>query len=150
MKELREKLCTLKSNIKRIALTLCLLLTVCFSANSQPISRNIIPSDSTKITHITITSDQLRTANLIFAEHKELSTLVPLLQQENTNLRIINKSWERTDSLRRSQLYQKNQIIAQQSVELDKMEKSMNTTLITTGSITGAAIIVTILCLCLK
>lgn len=150
MKELREKLCTLKSNIKRIALTLCLLLTVCFSANSQPISRNIIPSDSTKITHITITSDQLRTANLIFAEHKELSTLVPLLQQENTNLRIVNKSWERTDSLRRSQLYQKNQIIAQQSVELDKMEKSMNTTLITTGSITGAAIIVTILCLCLK
>lgn len=150
MKELREKLCTLKSNIKRIALTLCLLLTVCFSANSQPISRNIIPSDSTKITHITITSAQLRTANLIFAEHKELSTLVPLLQQENTNLRIVNKSWERTDSLRRSQLYQKNQIIAQQSVELDKMEKSMNTTLITTGSITGAAIIVTILCLCLK
>ena len=150
MKELREKLCTLKSNIKRIALTLCLLLTVCFSANSQPISRNIIPSDSTKITHITITSDQLRTANLIFAEHKELSTLVPLLQQENINLRIVNKSWERTDSLRRSQLYQKNQIIAQQSVELDKMEKSMNTTLITTGSITGAAIIVTILCLCLK
>ena len=150
MKELREKLCTLKSNIKRIALTLCLLLTVCFSANSQPISRNIIPSDSTKITHITITSDQLRTANLIFAEHKELSTLVPLLQQENANLRIVNKSWERTDSLRRSQLYQKNQIIAQQSVELDKMEKSMNTTLITTGSITGAAIIVTILCLCLK
>lgn len=123
---------------------------MCFSANSQPISRNIIPSDSTKITHITITSDQLRTANLIFAEHKELSTLVPLLQQENTNLRIVNKSWERTDSLRRSQLYQKNQIIAQQSVELDKMEKSMNTTLITTGSITGAAIIVTILCLCLK
>ena len=150
MKELREKLCTLKSNIKKIALTLCLLLTVYFSANSQPISRNIIPSDSTKITHITITSDQLRTANLIFAEHKELSTLVPLLQQENTNLRIVNKSWERTDSLRRSQLYQKNQIIAQQSVELDKMEKSMNTTLITTGSITGAAIIVTILCLCLK
>lgn len=150
MKELREKLCTLKSNIKRIALTLCLLLTVCFSANSQPISRNIIPSDSTKITHITITSDQLRTANLIFAEHKELSTLVPLLQQENTNLRIVNKSWERTDSLRRSQLYQRNQIIAQQSAELDKMEKSMNTTLITTGSITGAAIIVTILCLCLK
>ena len=123
---------------------------MCFSANSQPISRNIIPSDSTKITHITITSDQLRTANLIFAEHKELSTLVPLLQQENANLRIVNKSWERTDSLRRSQLYQKNQIIAQQSVELDKMEKSMNTTLITTGSITGAAIIVTILCLCLK
>lgn len=150
MKELREKLCTLKSNIKKIALTLCLLLTVCFSANSQPISRNIIPSDSTQITRITITSAQLRTANLIFAEHKELSTLVPLLQQENANLRIVNKSWERTDSLRRNQLYQKNQIISQQATELDKMEKSLQTSLVISGSVTGAAIIVTILCLCLK
>lgn len=140
----------LKSNIKKIALTLCLLLTVCFSANSQPISRSIIPSDSIKITRITITGDQLRTANLIFAEHKELSTLVPLLQQENTNLRIVNQTWERTDSLRRSQIYQKNQLISQQARELDKMEKSMNTSLAISGSVTGVAIIVTILCLCLK
>ena len=123
---------------------------MCFSANSQPTSRNIIPSDSTKITLITITSDQLRTANLIFAEHRELSTLVPLLQQENTNLRTINKTWERTDSLRRSQIYQKNQLILQQASEIDKMEKSMNTSLAVSGSITGVAIIVTILCLCLK
>ena len=150
MKELREKLCMLKSSIKKIALTLCLLLTVCFSANSQPISRSIIPSDSIKITRITITSDQLRTANLIFAEHKELSTLVPLLQQENTNLRIVNQTWERTDSLRRSQIYQKNQLISQQAREIDKMEKSMNTSLAISGSVTGVAIIVTILCLCLK
>lgn len=140
----------LKSNIKKIALTLCLLLTVCFSANSQPISRNIIPSDSTQITRITITSDQLRTANLIFAEHKELSILVPLLQQENTNLRIVNQTWERTDSLRKSQLYQKNQIISQQTTELDELEKSLHQSLVISGSVTGAAIIVTILCLCLK
>lgn len=123
---------------------------MCFSANSQPISRNIIPGDSTQVTRIVITSDQLRTANLIFAEHKEFKTLIPLLQQENQNLRIVNQSWERTDSLRRCQISQRNQIIAQQSSELDKMEKSMNATLITTGSITGAAVIVTILCLCLK
>ena len=140
----------LKSNIKKIALTLCLLLTVCFSANSQPISRNIIPSDSTQITRITITSDQLRTANLIFAEHKELSTLVPLLQQENTNLRIVNKSWERTDSIRRYQIQRQNQIISQQELDLNKMEKSLNRTLIIGGSVTGAAIIVTLLCLCLN
>lgn len=140
----------LKSNIKKIALTLCLLLTVCFSANSQPISRNIIPSDSTKITRITITSDQLRTANLIFAEHKELSTLVPLLQQENTNLRIVNQTWERTDSIRRYQIQRQNQIISQQELDLNKMEKSLNRTLIIGGSVTGAAIIVTLLCLCLN
>ena len=138
------------SSTKKIVLTLCLLLTVCFSANSQPISRNIIPGDSTQVTRIVITSDQLRTANLIFAEHKEFKTLIPLLQQENQNLRIINKSWERTDSLRRSQLYQKNQIISQQATELDKMEKSLQTSLVISGSVTGAAIIVTILCLCLK
>lgn len=140
----------LKSSTKKIVLTLCLLLTVCFSANSQPISRNIIPSDSTKVTLIPITSDQLRTANLIFAEHRELSTLVPLLQQENTNLRTINQTWERTDSLRRSQIYQKNQLILQQASEIDKMEKSLNTSLAVSGSVTGVAIIVTILCLCLK
>lgn len=140
----------LKSNIKKIALTLCLLLTVCFSANSQPISRNIIPSDSTKITRIIITSDQLRTANLIFAEHKELSTLVPLLQQENTNLRIVNQTWERTDSIRRYQIQRQNQIISQQELDLNKMEKSLNRTLIIGGSVTGAAIIVTLLCLCLN
>lgn len=97
-----------------------------------------------------ITSDQLRTANLIFAEHKELTALVPLLQQENTNLRAINQTWERTDSIRRYQIQRQNQIISQQELDLNKMEKSLNQTLIIGGSITGAAVIVTILCLCLN
>lgn len=123
---------------------------MCFSANSQPILRNIIPSDSTHVTQVIITSDQLRTANLIFAEHKELTTLVPLLQQENTNLRTINQTWERTDSIRRYQIQRQNQIISQQELDLNKMEKSLNQTLIIGGSITGAAVIVTILCLCLN
>ena len=123
---------------------------MCFSANSQSISRNIIPSDSTNVTQVIITSDQLRTANLIFAEHKELTALVPLLQQENTNLRTINQTWERTDSIRRYQIQRQNQIIAQQELDLNKMEKSLNQTLIIGGSITGAAVIVTILCLCLN
>lgn len=140
----------LKSSIKKIVLTSCLLLIVCFSANSQPISRNIIPSDSTHVTQVIITSDQLRTATLIFAEHKELTALVPLLQQENTNLRTINQTWERTDSIRRYQIQRQNQIISQQELDLNKMEKSLNQTLIIGGSITGAAVIVTILCLCLN
>lgn len=123
---------------------------MCFSANSQPISRNIIPSDSTHVTQVIITSDQLRTANLIFAEHKELTTLVPLLQQENTNLRTINQTWERTDSIRRYQIQRQNQIISQQELDLNKMEKSLNQTLVIGGSVTGAAVIVAILCLCLN
>ena len=97
-----------------------------------------------------ITSDQLRTATLIFAEHKELTAIVPLLQQENTNLRTINQTWERTDSIRRYQIQRQNQIISQQELDLNKMEKSLNQTLIIGGSITGAAVIVTILCLCLN
>lgn len=140
----------LKSSIKKIVLTSCLLLIVCFSANSQPISRNIIPSDSTHVTQVIITSDQLRTATLIFAEHKELTTLVPLLQQENTNLRTINQTWERTDSIRRYQIQRQNQIISQQELDLNKMEKSLNQTLVIGGSVTGAAVIVAILCLCLN
>lgn len=92
----------------------------------------------------------MRTANLIFAEHKELTTLIPLLQQENTNLRTINQTWERTDSIRRYQIQRQNQIISQQELDLNKMEKSLNQTLIIGGSITGAAVIVTILCLCLN
>jgi hypothetical protein len=123
---------------------------VCFSANSQSISRNIIPSDSTHVTQVVITSDQLRTANLIFAEHKELTTLVPLLQQENTNLRTVNQTWERTDSIRRYQIQRQNQIISQQESDLNKMEKSLNRTLIIGGSVTGAAVILAILCLCLN
>lgn len=140
----------LKSNIKKIVLTSCLLLIACFSANSQPISRNIIPSDSTHVTQVIITSDQLRTANLIFAEHKELTILVPLLKQENTNLRTINQTWERTDSIRRYQIQRQNQIISQQELDLNKMEKSLNQTLVIGGSVTGAAVIVAILCLCLN
>jgi hypothetical protein len=92
----------------------------------------------------------LRTATLIFAEHKELTTLVPLLQQENTNLRTINQTWERTDSIRRYQIQRQNQIISQQELDLNRMEKSLNQALIIGGSVTGAAVILTIVCLCLN
>ena len=48
----------------------------------------------------TLTKEQIKTANLIFVEHEELSKKVPLLEQQITNLESINKSWERTDSIR--------------------------------------------------
>jgi hypothetical protein len=92
----------------------------------------------------------LRTANLIFAEHKELTTIVPLLRQENTNLRVINQTWERTDSIRRYQIQRQNQIISQQELDLNRMEKSLNQALIIGGSVTGAVVILTIVCLCLN
>ena len=95
---------------------------------------------------ITITSDQLRTANLIFAEHKEYSRLVPLIQQENTNLQIINKTWERTDSIKTSQINQQYKMIERQNENIDKLKKSIKVR----NTVTGVSLITALLCLLLN
>lgn len=114
------------------------MLTVSYTANSQDTSR------------ITITSDQLRTTNLIFVEHAEYSKLIPLLKQENTNLQLINQSWIRTDSLKTVQLYHKNQMIEQQEKSMKQLEKSLNTSKTVGGAAIGVSIIAVVLCLFLK
>ena len=95
---------------------------------------------------ITITSDQLRTANLIFAEHKEFSRLVPLIQQENTNLQTINKTWERTDSIKTSQINQQYKMIERQNENIDKLKKSIKVR----NTVTGVSLITALLCLLLN
>ena len=95
---------------------------------------------------ITITSDQLRTANLIFAEHKEYSRLVPLIQQENTNLQTINKTWERTDSIKTSQISQQYKMIERQNENIDKLKKSIKVR----NTVTGVSLITALLCLLLN
>ena len=95
---------------------------------------------------ITITSDQLRTANLIFAEHKEFSRLVPLIQQENTNLQIINKTWERADSIKTSQINQQYKMIEKQNENIDKLKKSIKVR----NTVTGVSLITALLCLLLN
>ena len=95
---------------------------------------------------ITITSDQLRTANLIFAEHKEFSRLVPLIRQENTNLQIINKTWERTDSIKTSQINQQYKMIEKQNENIDKLKKSIKVR----NTVTGISLITALLCLLLN
>jgi hypothetical protein len=95
---------------------------------------------------ITITSDQLRTANLIFAEHKEYSKLVPLIQQENANLQIINKTWERTDSIKTSQINQQYKMIEKQNENIDKLKKSIKVR----NTVTGVSLITALLCLLLN
>ena len=95
---------------------------------------------------ITITSDQLRTANLIFAEHKEFSRLVPLIQQENANLQIINKTWERTDSIKTSQINQQYKMIEKQNENIDKLKKSIKVR----NTVTGISLITALLCLLLN
>lgn len=109
-------------------------MTLCSSMYSQDTSR------------ITITSDQLRTANLIFAEHKEFSRLVPLIQQENANLQIINKTWERTDSIKTSQINQQYKMIEKQNENIDKLKKSIKVR----NTVTGVSLITALLCLLLN
>lgn len=109
-------------------------MTLCSSMYSQDTSK------------ITITSDQLRTANLIFAEHKEFSRLVPLIQQENTNLQTINKTWERTDSIKTSQINQQYKMIERQNENIDKLKKSIKVR----NTVTGVSLITALLCLLLN
>lgn len=134
MKKLKEKLSMLNSSINKIVLTLCLLTIACSSIHSQDTSK------------IIITSDQLRTTNLIFAEHKQYSQLVPLLQKENLNLQTINQTWVRTDSIKSAQLYQKNQIISEQLIDMDRMRKTIKVG----GTVTGVSVLITVLCLILR
>ena len=150
MIELKKTLGTLKSSIQKIVLTLCLLLIVCFSAHSQDTSRITLKNDSLSTTIFKVTGEQLRTANLIFAEHKEFSQVIPLLRQENYNLQLINESWERTDSIKTVQLYNKNYIIDQQTVQIENLQKDLKTSLKVTGTVTGISIAIAVLCLLLK
>lgn len=95
---------------------------------------------------IIITSDQLRTANLIFAEHKEYSQLVPLIRQENANLQTINKTWERTDSIKTYQINQQSKMIERQNENIDKLKKSIKVR----NTVTGVSLITALLCLLLN
>lgn len=113
-------------------------MTVPCLAHSQDTSR------------ITITSDQLRTANLIFAEHKEYSNLVPLLRQENNNLTLINESWEHTDSIKTSQLREQEQKMMKQAQEIERVKKNLKITSTVGGSVVGVVVLAAVLSLCLK
>jgi hypothetical protein len=138
LKKLKGKLYTLKRSLLKIALGLCLLTTVPFTATSQDTSR------------ITITSDQLRTTNIIFAEHDKYSKLIPLLQQENAQLIEVNETWERTDSLKTVQLSHQNQIMMQQNQDMERLKKNLRISNTVGGTAVGVSIIVTVLCLLLN
>ena len=111
---------------------------MCYSTHSQNTST------------ITITSDQLRTTNLIFAEHKKYSELVPLLQQENSNLQIINNTWVRTDSLRQVQLRNQQIVIDKQIQDIEKANRKTKISYAVGGTVIGITIITTVLCLLRK
>ena len=99
--------------MRRKCLLLCLVVTVSIYAFSQNTST------------ITITSEQLRITNLIFAEHQKLSETVPLLESQITNLELINKSWEKTDSIHRVQLLYYGNIIEDKNRSIEGLNKSL-------------------------
>lgn len=75
---------------------------------------------------LTITREQLRTTNLIFAEHKKLVQTVPLLEEQITNLNEINRSWERTDSIRKLQIDYCMKQIDERNKSIDGLTKSLS------------------------
>ena len=84
-----------------------------------------ICATSQNISNITITSEQLRTTNLIFAEHKKLVETVPLLEAQISNLQEINKSWEHTDSIRKLQFLYCDKVIKEKEEYKEGLEKSL-------------------------
>ena len=74
---------------------------------------------------VTITNEQLRIANTIFAEHKKFSETIPLLNKEISNLKLINKSWEKTDSLRKLQLTCYGNLLQDKDKSIENMTESI-------------------------
>lgn len=72
-------------------------------------------------TTLTLTKEQLKTANLIFIEHEEMSNKIPLLEDKIVNLETINSSWEHTDSIRSV----KEQELIKKNKKLSKVTKGL-------------------------
>jgi exonuclease VII small subunit len=62
---------------------------------------------------------------LIFAEHKQLTETVPLLNRQITNLELINKSWERTDSIHKVRTVQLEKTITDAEKSIIDLQKSL-------------------------
>ena len=99
-----------------------------------------------KDTVVTITPTQLKTANLIFAEHKMLVTKVPLLESKISNLTAINANWMKVDSLRSSQISLYQETIKRQEADVTQLKKSLKKTKLITGGSVLATIILAVIC----
>ena len=108
--------------------------TWCFSQNTS----NVI-----------ITSEQLQTANLIFAEHKKFSVEIPKLNARINNLELLNKSWQKSDSTKTKELKFYKQELINASNTIQKLDIKLSRQ--RTYSIAcGSAVIVTLITLLIK
>lgn len=76
--------------------------------------------------------------------------MVPLLKLENTQLREVNTSWQKTDSLKTVQLSKQNQMMMQQAQDMERLKKNLKVSKAVGGTAVGFSIVVTVLCLLLK
>lgn len=106
--------------------------------SSQPISKDTV---------VTITPIQLKTANLIFAEHKLLSEKVPLLESKIANLEEVNVNLNKIDSLRSSQVTMYKDALEVERKNLTSLKKSLKTTKVIASSTTLASIILALVCI---
>lgn len=96
---------------------------------------------------IIITSEQLRETNLIFLEHKQFKKQIPLLQLQIDNLEQINYSWQKTDSINQTVIYNyKNQLIDQEK-SIQNLKKSANIKNHTITFLGGSTLILLLICL---
>lgn len=73
-----------------------------------------------------------------------------MLKLENTQLREVNTSWEKTDSLKTIQLSKQDQIMMQQAQDMERLQKNFKVSKTVGGTAIGVSIVVTVLCLLLK
>lgn len=76
--------------------------------------------------------------------------MVPLLKLENTQLREVNASWAKTDSLKTVQLSRQDQIMMQQAQDMERLKKNLKISETVSVTAVGVSIVVTVLCLLLK
>ena len=105
--------------------------------SSQPISKDTV---------VVITPIQLKTANLIFAEHEMLLKKVPLLESKITNLETINSNWSQVDSLRSNQVTMYKEALAVKDKDLKRLNKSLKTTKYAAGGSIITTIILALVC----
>ena len=78
-----------------------------------------------------------------------MSETVPLLNKRITNLELINKSWEKTDSLRRVQLLYYGNIIEDKNRSIEGLNKSLKKQNVIKYGAAGSCVLI-LLCLLLK
>lgn len=122
----------LQKRMKKLLMILFGIILTTTTISSQPISKDTV---------VTITPTQLKTANLIFAEHELLSKKMPLLESKISNLETVNSNWIKVDSLRSNQL-----TLYKQSLEnKDNDIKSLKNSLTKSKTVAGVTVLTTII-----